>query len=49
MEKDLHILNISSSISKAKLSTFSFSGIPLKEITGFLILPLFKTIKVISK
>ena len=40
---------ISSSISKIKVSSSFFSGIPLYEITGFFIVPLLETIKVISK
>ena len=36
-------------MSKTTFSDSSFLGIPLKEITGLLIFPLFVTIKVISK
>ena len=37
------------SISKTKFSSKSVSGIPLKEIIGFLTFPLFVTSKVISR
>ena len=40
---------ISSSMSKIKVSSSFFSGIPLYEITGLFTLPLLEIIKVISK
>ena len=46
--KLLHVFEISSSKSNLKVSFTSSSGIPLKDIIGFFIFPLFEIINVIS-